>query len=702
MTLLDEPMPLAELPTRDYLARHGVPLVPATLVRSRAELDLAVATHGPDLVLKGSAPWLFHKSDLGLVRVGVPADEAVEAFTALMSLPTPHGPIDGVIVAPRVRGIEMLVGVRRDPALGPFVAVGAGGVMVEHLKDVAFAPAPVDVACALALIDGLQIAAVLDGWRGVPAVDKEGLAKLLASISRLALEDNHLVELDLNPVMVAEDGVAVADARAVFGRSSRLPRSRPQRDLRLLFDPESIAVIGASTDPTKLGARIVRYLVDGGYTGRVVPVHPSAQQIQGQTVVPSLASAGDIDLACIVVPPAVVDEVLIQCGDAGVRNAIVHTSGFAEAAGLGRSGADAQNRLSDTARHLGINLCGPNSLGIISTKRRIFASFAGVLELSGILAGQIGFVSQSGALASTLLSRSVDEMVGFSRWISTGNEGDLDLADFVSYLADDDETSLIAIFMEQIRDGEAFREAVGRALRAGKPVLAYKTGRSEAGQRAAESHTGALAGDDRLYESFLSEIGVVRVGFLQDLLQAARVMVTAPVARGRRLAVVTMSGGASSIIADVATMNGLSLSQPDQTAAEELRKLLPPAATVGNPLDVTAAAMVDPSILTGVVGRLLDSSWVDMVLVQLTTNADPVAAKMAEGLVELHRTAVKPLIVSRLGSPQLAPAAMEVYRSASVPVLSWPEDATRVACALARAGEVMSRAAEERSMETPT
>ena len=698
----EEPTLLAELAARDYLARHGVPLVPASLVRSVEELRRAVEAHGPDLVLKGSAPWLIHKTDLGLVRVGVPANGAEEAFHELMDARMPAGRIDGVIVEPRLGGVEAFVGARRDPALGPFVAVGAGGIMVEHYDDVAFAPAPIDASGALSMIEQLRFAGPLSGPRGLSAVDLGGLARLVSQISQLVLRDERLAELDLNPVFLTEHGVTVADARAVLA-PARLPAwTRPARDLRPLLNPRSIAVIGASTDPGKLGARIVRYLVDGGFDGRILPIHRTASEIHGQEVARSVADAGDIDLACVVVPPEGVHDAVVECGDAGVRNVIVHTSGFAEAAGRGRAGTDAQIRLADAARRRGINLCGPNSLGVISPRRRVFASFAGALESSRILPGRIGFVSQSGALASTLLSRSVDDDVGFSRWISTGNEADLDLADFIGYLADDEETSLIAIFMEQIREGASFREAVRRAIRAGKPVIAYKSGRSDAGQRAAQSHTGALAGDDRLYASFLADAGVVRVPFLRDLLQAARVMVATPMPRGRRLAAVTMSGGASSIIADVAAAVGLSL--PPLAAAEtcELRDLLPSAATVGNPLDVTAAAMVDPSILTSVVASLLQSSSVDMVLVQLTTNADPVAAEMADGLVQLHRAAEKPLILSRLGSPRLAPAAMEVYRSASVPVLDWPEDATRVASALARAGEAMAEVAAERNTEAPT
>lgn len=697
MTHLDEPEPLVELAARKYLAAHGVPLVPATLVRERGELDAAVREHGDDLVLKVAAPWLLHKSDLGLVRVGVGAEAAPASYDELTSAAAGHGPIDGVLVSPRLVGVEMIVGVRRDPALGAFVLVGAGGTLAEVLDDVAVAAAPLDPIEALEMVRGLRAAALLDGRRGAAAVDIEALARLVASLARIAAADPRLVELDLNPVIVGRDGAVAADARAVLATGARGQSRRRDRDLRRLFDPESIAVIGASTDPNKLGARVVRYLVERGFQGRVVPIHRSATEIHGCAAAPSIADAGGVDLACIVVPRDAVVPALEECVAAGIRHAIVHTSGFAEA---GPDGAAAQARLAAMAERTGIDVCGPNSLGIISPGRRIFASFAGALEASTIQPGGIGFVSQSGAIASSLLSRSVDDGVGFSRWVSSGNEADLDLADFVGFLATDPETAVIALFIEQIRDGDAFRAAVGRAIAAGKPVLAFKSGRSETGRQVTYSHTGALAGDDRLYSAFLLDAGVVRVASLRDLLDAARVLVATRPARGRRLGAVTMSGGASSVVADVAAELGLALPAPHGPAADALGRLLPTAATLTNPLDVTAAAMVDPGLLTSVARQMLEAPFVDMVLVQLTTNADPVAAEMARALVEMHEAAAKPLIISRLGSPSLAPRAMEVYRSASVPVLTWPEDATRAAWALARVGEIMAGVAAHQEVAT--
>lgn len=687
MTRFDEPEPFVELAARDYLAARGVPLVPATLARDREELDAAVRTHGRDLVLKVAAPWLLHKSDLDLVRVGVTNETAPACFDELVASGSQHGPIDGVLVSPHVPGVEMIVGVRRDPALGAFVLVGAGGRLVEVLDDVAVAPAPVTTADAATLIRGLRASALVDGRRGAQALDIEAVARIVASVSELAVADAGLLELDLNPVIVGEHGAMAVDARAVVGpQPTAMPRRRG-RDLRPLFDPVNIAIIGASTDPNKLGARVVRYLVERGFPGRVVPIHRSASVIHGCRTVASVSDAGPVDLASIVLPRESVVSALEECGAAGIRAAIVHTSGFAEAGG---DGTAAQTELAATAGRVGVDVCGPNSLGVISPGRRTFASFAGALESSDILAGRIGFISQSGAIASSLLSRSVDDGVGFSRWVSSGNEADLDLADFVAFLATDPETAVVALFVEQIRDGDAFREAVRGALDAGKPVVAFKSGRSVTGRRITRSHTGALAGDDRLYSAFLRDAGVVRVHSLRDLLNAARVLAVTPRARGRRLGAVTMSGGASSVIADVAAELGLELPAPEEATADALAGQLPAAATVGNPLDVTAAAMVDPAILTSVVERMMEARFVDMVLVQLTTNADPVAAEMAAAITELHHSRRKPLIVSRLGSPSLAPRAMEIYRSASVPVLTWPEDATRVAWAVAEVGAIMA------------
>lgn len=698
MSHLGESELFVELAAREYLAPHGVPLVPSVLVRDRAGLDDAIRAFGPVLVLKVAAPWLVHKSDLGLVRVDVRQEVAAAAFDELVEAGGRHGQIDGILVAPRLEGVEMIVGMRRDPTLGPFVVVGAGGVLVEVLGDHAIAPIPVDAAGAMDLIRSLRAVSMLDGRRGARVLDMDALSHVVAAVSALAEGDPRLAEVDLNPVIVGERGAVAVDARVVRNRETTAPATaRRERDLHPMVDPRSIAVVGASTDANKLGARIVRYLVRHGFTGRVVPIHPTALEIGGRSAVPSVADTAQIDLACIVVPPAHVESALEDCAGAGIKNAIIHTAGFAEA---GPDGADAQRRIVEVARSTGINVCGPNSLGIISPGQAVFSSFAGALESASVQSGRIGFVSQSGAIASSLLSRSVEDGVGFSRWISSGNEADLDLADYVSFLASDPETALIALFVEQIRDGQAFRAAVGEALRAGKPVLAYKAGRSAIGRRATQSHTGALAGDDELYESFLRAAGVVRVSSLRDLLDAARVIVSVPPARGRRLGVLTMSGGASSVIADIATAHGLALPQPDARTARALASLLPAAATVANPLDVTAAAMVDARILTSAVARLAEGDFVDIVLVQLTTNADPVAAEMATALVQICRSAGKPVVISRLGSAALAPRAMEIYRAASVPVLTWPEDATRVAWAVAAAAEAVANVSSQQEVAT--
>ncbi len=678
--------PLAEVAARDYLAARGVALVPATLVRDHDELEKAVREHGDDLILKVAAPWLIHKSDLGLVRA-VRDTAARSCFDELVEASADHGSIDGVLVSPRVAGVEFIVGARRDAALGPFILVGAGGILVEVLDDVAVAPAPIDHAGALDLVALLRASALLEGRRGAPTRDIDGLARLVTMVSQLAASDPDLIELDLNPVIVGDRHAVAVDARAVVSREVQRSHPRRARDLRRLFDPGSIAVVGASTDPNKLGARVVRYLVERGFPGRVVPIHRTAAEIHACPTVGSIADAGQIDVASIVVPPTAVVSALEECAAAGIPHAIVHTSGFAES---GRDGALAQERVVATAERGRLDVLGPNSLGIISPATRTFTSFAGALESSRILPGRIGFVSQSGAIASALLSRSADDGIGFSRWVSSGNEADLDLADVVEFLASDPETAVIAMFVEQIRDGDAFRGAVREALHAGKPVLAFKSGRSEAGRQITRSHTGALAGDDRLYSAFFTDAGVVRVTSIRDLLDAARVLATSPSAKGRRLGAITMSGGASSVIADVAIELGMSLPQPDVALAERLAEFLPHAATVANPLDVTAAAMVDSRILTSAAERMMETPLVDIVLVQLTTNADPMAADMARALIDLRRSASKPLIVSRLGSPELAPRAMAMYRAASVPVLTWPDDAARVAWAVARAGEIVS------------
>jgi len=321
------------------------------------------------------------------------------------------------------------------------------------------------------------------------------------------------------------------------------------------------------------------------------------------------------------------------------------------------------------------------------------------MALEGVIQppGPVGLVSQSGAIASSLISRSHEFGIGFSHWISGGNEADLGVADYIDYLVDDPDTRVICLFLEVVRRPEAFAAACARAQAAGKPIVALKTGRSEAGRAAAASHTGAMTGSDRAYEAYLERCGATRVADLPSMLAAAQGLLMAGPVPGPRVGIISMSGGACSLLADACQDAGLAVPRLPEAAQAALRELLPEFGGVRNPVDVTAQGIGSPELVLATLQQVRSSGAVDVVLVQLSTNADPAAERMARDLVGAAREPGVPFLVGRLGSPALAPRALATYSEAGMHVFTWPDHLVQAARACVSQGRVFAPNSPQRT-----
>lgn len=672
--------------------------IPFGAARTGRDPDLSVEDAraiGYPVVVKVLAPGLLHKTELGLVRVGLDSDELVrEAAAELWAKAAGLGLADFQIsVQAQLRGVEMAVGVRRD-ALGAICMVAAGGTLIEMHNDAATAMAPVGRDEAMRLVSRLRIARLLDGYRGGERSDVIALASLLETVSNLASRIPELTELDLNPVFVGPDGCLIADASAVIDVAPGRHVETPQlADLSRLLAPKRIAVIGVGSDAGKAGRLMIRYLDKHKFPGEVIAVSTSASHIEGATVVQSLDQVtGPVDLACIAVRAEAVADVVAQCVWHDIPGGIIFSSGFAEA---GEAGLERQEQVLAAADRK-FRIVGPNSMGMAAPGRKLFATFGMALEADTVASGAVGFVSQSGALANSLFSRSAAAGIGFSHWISVGNEADLGVEDFVAYLADDDACQVICLFLEAIRRPAAFAMAAARARAVGKAMIVLKAGRSDAGRAAAASHTGALTGSDTSYSAFFERHGLIRVNNLEDLFMAAQGILMAGPAPGRRIGIVSMSGGACSVVADACAASGLEVPTLDATTQQRLRTVVPSFGGVANPVDITAMGIWKPQMIRDTVRALLDSPAVDIVLVQLSTNADPAAFDMARDLIELRASSVKPILIGRLGSAEIAPLAVEAYERAGVHVFSWPEQLVTAAAASAALGELSRTPAPRR------
>jgi acyl-CoA synthetase (NDP forming) len=392
---------------------------------------------------------------------------------------------------------------------------------------------------------------------------------------------------------------------------------RPGEGLDALMGPRSIAIIGASQDATKIGGRPVDLLRRHGYAGQIYPVNPRAATVQGLKAYASLDQLPEApDLAIVAVDAEKAPDAVEQCAGRGVRSVVVFSSGFAE---LGEQGRAMQERLRASARRTGMRLLGPNCLGAVSVADKCIATFSIVLEHSMPVSGVLGIVSQSGNLGSYTMRLASERGAGVSRFITTGNECDIDIADGIAWLARDPATRVILCALETCRDAGRLIAAFEEARDAGKPVIALKIGTSEAGQAAAASHTGAMAGSDAVFDALFARYGVVRAHSIEELIDvghAASVLLPDRLPKGPRVAVLTASGGFGVLLADAAQSVGLSLPELGEATQRKILELVP-FASARNPVDATAQMSSRPDLLERILSAVVADERSDTVMVPL-------------------------------------------------------------------------------------
>jgi acyl-CoA synthetase (NDP forming) len=422
-----------------------------------------------------------------------------------------------------------------------------------------------------------------------------------------------------------------------------------------LLEARSIAVIGASADPLKIGGRPIEYLKRFGFSGRIVPVNPSRDSVQGLRCYKSLSDTDPVELAIIAAPAAGARPALDQCIAAGVKGVVLFSAGFAE---VGDSGRTAQIELATAASGAGLALLGPNCLGTINAYKSVIATFTTALDTGTLPPGGFSYVGQSGALGAYWIEKVVSAGLGVSKWITTGNEAQLSLAEGLAYLAQDGETRLVGIYIEDIKHPAVFAAAAAAARAAGKTILAIKAGRSVSGRRAVAAHTGAEAGDDARYQGLLDDCGVVRVASLTEMIDVARLILSdMPPARVKRLGVVTVSGGSGVLICDAADDAGLTVPELPRDVCAALDKVLPTFVRRQNPVDVTGAVVSDTRMLDRVITALASGDACDAIVLFFG-----LMNSIRDDLVSAARNAKacgKPLVVIWMGANPESRTAIE-------------------------------------------
>src|SRR5437868_966432 len=646
---------------------YGIPVPKEGVATSAAEAAKLAAGMGFPVVMKIVSPDILHKTEAGGVMVGVKsAEEAEKNYATILANAKKYkadAKIEGIQVQQMLMGgQEVIIGAVTDGSFGKLVAFGLGGVLVEVLKDITFRMAPATKEDALSMLDGIQAAEMLKGVRGSDPANRDAIADIIVNVSKLITDFPEISEMDLNPVFATKSDAIAADVRIVVDFDPKPPRPRVKHDdivrqMNRIMKPKSVAVIGASAETGKIGNSVMKNLINGGYKGEIYPIHPKADEIMGKKVYKSVKDIpGEIDIAVFAIPASLVAGALIECGEKKVVGAILIPSGYAETGNV-----KGQEELQEIGRKHNIRLMGPNIYGFYYTWKNLCATFCTAYDVKGSAA----LSSQSGGIGMAIIGFSRSAKMGVSAIVGLGNKSDIDEDDLLAFFEQDDNTKVIAQHCEDLKDGRAFAEAAKRVSKK-KPVIVLKAGRTSAGAKAASSHTGALAGNDKIYEDVFAQSGVVRARSLRQLLEFARGVPVLPTPKGENVLIITGAGGSGVLLSDSVVDNGLSLMAmpPDLDAA--FRKFIPPFGAAGNPVDITGGEPPITYVNTVKLG-LSDERIHSLILGYWHTIVTPpmvFARNMVEVKKEMEAKGfVKPIVASLAGDVEVEEAAEYLYQN---------------------------------------
>ena len=641
--------------------------VPQEGVAGSADEAVKLASTMGKVVLKIVSPDILHKTEAGGVLVGLEsADEVRQGYETILKNAKNYkanAKIVGIQVQQMLAGgQEVIVGAVTDGSFGKLVAFGLGGVLVEVLKDVTFRLAPASNEDALSMLDGIQAHEMLKGVRGSDPVNREALAALIERVSQLVTDFPEISEMDLNPVFATKDGAIAADVRIVVNFNPAPARARPAeadivKSMNKIMRPESVAVVGASAEDGKIGNSVMKNLINGGYQGKIYPIHPKASEILGYKAYKSVKDVeGAIDVAVFAIPAKFVAGALTEVGEKGIPGAVLIPSGFAET-----GNEEGQREIQEIGQKYGVRLMGPNIYGFYYTPKNLCATFCTAYDVKGHAA----LSSQSGGIGMAIIGFSRSAKMGVSAIVGLGNKSDIDEDDLLTFFEQDDDTHVIAQHCEDLKDGRSFAEVAARVSKK-KPIIMLKAGRTSAGAMAASSHTGALAGDDKIYEDVLKQCGVIRARSLRDMLEYTRGVPMLPTPKGENVVIITGAGGSGVLLSDACVDNDLQMLRPmpdDLDAA--FRKFIPPFGAAGNPVDITGGE--PPMTYANTVRLGLEDDRIHALILgywhTIITPPMTFAKLMVETVEDMKsKGKSKPVVASLAGDVEVEEAAEYLYQ----------------------------------------
>lgn len=670
----------------DLLEAYGF-VLPRHGTVSTAEEAAAIAVQiGFPVVFKIVSPDLLHKVDVGGVELGVASEAqaraAFEHIVARVARQAPAARIDGVrIEEMRTEGTEVFIGLEHNPQFGPTIVFGLGGIFAEVMEDVTFRVLPIDRREAQQMVLEIRGRRLLEGFRGQPPVCERHLVDLILQANRLAMDhEARLASIDLNPILVQSDTHCVLDAKAQWSEEpTDLGVAAPNTAfVDGFFDARSVAVVGASGNPEKLGYAILHSLVHLGYRGEVHPIHPKLETVLGRRAYRSLRELpARADLAVAAIPLSSIPAVLDDCAAAGIHNLVIVSGGGKE---LGGAGDDLEREILARARAQEVRVVGPNCIGVFNGRTRLDTFFQLGERMTRPLAGRLAILTQSGTVGASLLESA--HRLGVSKFVSYGNRIDVDEADFIAYLAEDPDTAVIACYIEGLNDGRKFLETARRVSRT-KPIVVYKAGRTPAAATAAVSHTGFFGGTYGPWLGAFAQAGVIGVDTVEALFSAAKALIMQPMASGNRVAMVSNGAGPMVQAIDLLDDAGLRLGDLSAATLDHLKASYPPYFVVRNPVDVTGSGSATD--YSTAMDAFFRDPAIDVVMPWFVFQDPALGEEIVETLARLATNGAKPLLCGAMGGAYTRRLSSRI-EAAGVPVFHTVREWVGAASALTQYG----------------
>ncbi len=682
--------------SKSILKTYGVKVPPFALVTSAEEAVKQAKKIGFPLVMKVVSPQILHKTDVGGVKVGLDnVNDVKKTFKDMYGRLSKKKGVDvkGILLEKMVpKGVELIVGVQNDPQFGPVIMVGLGGIMTEVMKDVAFRMLPITTSDAKSMLNELKGSKLLKGFRGSPPIDLNMVSKMLVQIGKLGMENaDYINSIDFNPVVVYPKSHFVVDAKIILNdkiKKNSISKAKPNiESMESFFTPESVALVGASATPGKIGNSVLVALGKQDYKGKVYPINPKQESILGIKCYPSLDAINEkVDLVVVCIDLAECGPIMKTCANKGIHNVVIVSGGGKE---LGGDRAAMEAEVKELSLKHKIRVIGPNCIGMFNAANRLDCAFQGQERMVRSKLGNVAFFSQSGTMGISMLESA--DVFGLSKMISFGNRSDVDEADMIWYAANDPQTKVVGLYVEGFGDGRKFINTAKRVMKEKKkPIIIWKSGRTEAGAKQAASHTGSLGGSNAIIMGAFKQAGIISVDSYQELVGVLKALAWQPPAKGNRVAMT--SNGAGPMIGGIDQLErlGLTIGKLSPELLKKMKERFPPTVPIhnGNPADVGGGANADDYRF--VIQQFLDEKNIDIAMPWFVFQDDPLEETIVEYLAELSNKKQKPILAGGNGGPYTEKMT-KLIEANNVPVYSDLRTWVAAASALAQWGKVLGK-----------